>query len=85
MPQVNVFPGCRVALTRMMYCPYCRGLAGLKPCQNYCRNVMRGCLANQADLDIEWNHFIGKRPFPFCLFFPLSPLVVCLSVCWVIS
>uniref|UniRef100_A0A674MW26 Glypican 6a n=1 Tax=Takifugu rubripes TaxID=31033 RepID=A0A674MW26_TAKRU len=56
--KVNVFPGCRVALTRMMYCPYCRGLPGLRPCQNYCRNVMRGCLANQADLDTEWNLFI---------------------------
>ncbi|TWW67924.1 Glypican-6 Secreted glypican-6 [Takifugu flavidus] len=43
----------------MMYCPYCRGLPGLRPCQNYCRNVMRGCLANQADLDTEWNLFIG--------------------------
>lgn len=64
-----------------MYCPYCRGLAGLKPCQNYCRNVMRGCLANQADLDIEWNLFIGKvlpaalpllSLFPFVTFRGLS-------------
>lgn len=21
---------------------------------------MRGCLANQADLDTEWNNFLGK-------------------------
>lgn len=45
----------------MLYCPYCRGVPGLKPCHNYCLNVMRGCLANQADLDPEWNLFIGKR------------------------
>lgn len=52
----------------MMYCPYCRGLPGLRPCQNYCRNVMRGCLANQADLDTEWNLFIGEAPFLSFLF-----------------
>uniref|UniRef100_A0A673AHL6 Glypican 6a n=1 Tax=Sphaeramia orbicularis TaxID=375764 RepID=A0A673AHL6_9TELE len=49
---------CVRALTKMLYCPYCRGMPGLKPCHNYCHNVMRGCLANQADLDAEWNLFI---------------------------
>ncbi|XP_062237761.1 glypican-6a [Platichthys flesus] len=56
--KVNVAPACVRALTKMLYCPYCRGLPGLKPCHNYCHNVMRGCLANQADLDPEWNLFI---------------------------
>lgn len=56
--KVNVAPACVKALTKMLYCPYCRGLPGLKPCHNYCQNVMRGCLANQADLDAEWNLFI---------------------------
>ncbi|XP_053283161.1 glypican-6a [Pleuronectes platessa] len=56
--KVNVAPACVRALTKMLYCPYCRGLPGLKPCHNYCHNVMRGCLANQADLDPEWNVFI---------------------------
>uniref|UniRef100_A0A667WVL3 Glypican 6a n=1 Tax=Myripristis murdjan TaxID=586833 RepID=A0A667WVL3_9TELE len=54
----KVIPACIRALTRMLYCPYCRGMPGLKPCHNYCHNVMRGCLANQADLDAEWNVFI---------------------------
>ncbi|KAK2920079.1 hypothetical protein Q8A73_002283 [Channa argus] len=56
--KVNVIPACVRALTKMLYCPYCRGMPGLKPCHNYCHNVMRGCLANQADLDAEWNLFI---------------------------
>nr|XP_020462427.1 glypican-6-like isoform X2 [Monopterus albus] len=56
--KVNVVPACVRALTKMLYCPYCRGMPGLKPCPNYCHNVMRGCLANQADLDAEWNFFI---------------------------
>ncbi|XP_051918484.1 glypican-6a isoform X2 [Hippocampus zosterae] len=55
--KVNVAPTCVRALTKMLYCPYCRSMPGLKPCQNYCQNVMRGCLANQADLDLEWNTF----------------------------
>ncbi|XP_018410862.1 PREDICTED: glypican-6 isoform X1 [Nanorana parkeri] len=50
--------GCTRALLKMLYCPYCRGLPTLKPCHNYCLNVMKGCLANQADLDVEWNLFV---------------------------
>uniref|UniRef100_A0A8C2A9R8 Glypican 6a n=1 Tax=Cyprinus carpio TaxID=7962 RepID=A0A8C2A9R8_CYPCA len=56
--KVNISPGCSKALTKMLYCPYCGEMPGLKPCANYCQNVMRGCLANQADLDPEWNLFI---------------------------
>lgn len=33
----------------------------VKPCYNYCSNIMRGCLANQGDLDSEWNNFIGEQ------------------------
>ncbi|KAL4608902.1 glypican-6-like [Arapaima gigas] len=56
--KVSVIPACVRALTRMLYCPYCRGVPNTKPCGNYCLNVMKGCLANQADLDPEWNLFI---------------------------
>ncbi|XP_077061514.1 glypican-6a isoform X2 [Siphateles boraxobius] len=56
--KVNISPGCSKALTKMLFCPYCGGMPGLRPCANYCQNVMRGCLANQADLDPEWNLFI---------------------------
>lgn len=56
--KVNTSPACSKALTKMLYCPYCGEMPGLKPCANYCQNVMRGCLANQADLDPEWNLFI---------------------------
>ncbi|XP_072357640.1 glypican-6-like [Scyliorhinus torazame] len=49
---------CANALLKMTYCPQCHGFLALKPCKNYCLNVMKGCLANQADLDTEWNNFI---------------------------
>ncbi|XP_075993991.1 glypican-4 [Genypterus blacodes] len=55
---VSASPSCVRASMKMLYCPYCSGQVALKPCQNYCLNVMRGCLANQADLDTEWNNFL---------------------------
>lgn len=58
--KVNPTPQGTRALLKMMYCPHCRGLVSVKPCYNYCFNVMRGCLANQGDLDAEWNIFMGK-------------------------
>lgn len=58
--KVNPTPQGTQALLKMMYCPHCRGLISVKPCYNYCFNVMRGCLANQGDLDTEWNIFMGK-------------------------
>ncbi|XP_029488547.1 glypican-1-like [Oncorhynchus nerka] len=56
--QVPLSPECTRAMMKLVYCPHCRGLASVKPCANYCRNVMKGCLANQADLDTEWQNLI---------------------------
>lgn len=58
--QVSLSPECTKALMKLVYCPHCRGLASVKPCSSYCSNVMKGCLANQADLDPEWQNLIGK-------------------------
>uniref|UniRef100_A0AAQ4R1Q6 Glypican 2 n=1 Tax=Gasterosteus aculeatus aculeatus TaxID=481459 RepID=A0AAQ4R1Q6_GASAC len=49
---------CVRGLMRQWYCPLCRGLPALRPCHPLCLNVMKGCLANQGDLDTEWNNFI---------------------------
>ncbi|KAM6921285.1 glypican-1-like [Xenentodon cancila] len=56
--QVPLGPDCLKALMKLVYCPHCHGLASVKPCSNYCSNVMKGCLANQADLDPEWQNLI---------------------------
>ncbi|KAL0963888.1 hypothetical protein UPYG_G00314920 [Umbra pygmaea] len=58
--KVSSTPACIRAMTKMMYCPYCQAMPSLKPCNNYCLNVMKGCLANQADLDPEWNQYIDS-------------------------
>ncbi|KAM4555873.1 glypican-2 [Odontesthes bonariensis] len=49
---------CVRGLMRQWYCPLCRGMPSLRPCHPLCLNVMKGCLANLADLDTEWNNFI---------------------------
>ncbi|XP_029106483.1 glypican-1-like isoform X1 [Scleropages formosus] len=56
--QVPLSPECNNAIMRLTYCPQCRGLVDIKPCTSYCRNVMKGCLANQADLDTEWGNLV---------------------------
>uniref|UniRef100_A0A671MPN0 Glypican-6-like n=1 Tax=Sinocyclocheilus anshuiensis TaxID=1608454 RepID=A0A671MPN0_9TELE len=80
---VNISPGCSKALTKMLYCPYCGGLPSLKPCANYCQNVMRGCLANQADLDPEWNLFIGKMRFLFPARFSNIDFSIWIAAGWI--
>ncbi|CAG5896751.1 unnamed protein product [Menidia menidia] len=54
--QVPLSQECMRAMMRMTYCPHCRGMPSAKPCSNYCSNVMKGCLANQADLNSEWRN-----------------------------
>uniref|UniRef100_A0A8D2ZEZ1 Glypican-1 n=1 Tax=Scophthalmus maximus TaxID=52904 RepID=A0A8D2ZEZ1_SCOMX len=54
--QVQLSQECMRAMMRMTYCPHCRGMSSARPCANYCSNVMKGCLANQADLNTEWRH-----------------------------
>ncbi|KAG7254894.1 hypothetical protein CRUP_016941 [Coryphaenoides rupestris] len=54
--QVQLNHECVRAMMKMTYCPHCRGMASARPCANYCSNVMKGCLANQADLNTEWGH-----------------------------
>lgn len=54
--QVSLSTECVQAVMKMTYCPHCNSVAFAKPCSNYCKNVMKGCLANQADLDSEWRN-----------------------------
>ncbi|XP_014472366.1 PREDICTED: glypican-6 isoform X2 [Dinoponera quadriceps] len=50
---------CAAALTKMTACPYCIGIPNnVLACSDMCTNVMKGCLAQHAALDAEWNHFV---------------------------
>lgn len=48
---------CTAALTKMQQCAACKGLTQ-KPCNNYCVNVMKGCLNQYKELDAEWDNFV---------------------------
>ncbi|XP_043557728.1 glypican-1-like [Chiloscyllium plagiosum] len=58
--QVPPSPECARAMMRLMYCPHCRSMASVKPCNNYCLNILKGCLANHADLDSEWRNLVDS-------------------------
>ncbi|NXD27483.1 GPC5 protein, partial [Spelaeornis formosus] len=49
---------CSRALLRMQYCPHCQGLMLTKPCMGYCLNIIRGCLADIAEVDLHWRGYI---------------------------
>ncbi|XP_038674235.1 glypican-5a isoform X1 [Scyliorhinus canicula] len=49
---------CSRALLKMQFCSHCHGLINRKPCMGYCLNVMRGCLANMAEIDPHWREYI---------------------------
>ncbi|KAL9866906.1 glypican-5 isoform 2-T2 [Geothlypis trichas] len=49
---------CSRALLRMQYCPHCQGLTQSKPCMGYCLNILRGCLADVAEVDLHWQGYI---------------------------
>ncbi|MBW02467.1 Glypican-1, partial [Eschrichtius robustus] len=56
--QVPLSPECSRSVMKLVYCAHCLGVPGARPCPDYCRNVLKGCLANQADLDAEWRNLL---------------------------
>ncbi|VFV37540.1 glypican-1-partial [Lynx pardinus] len=58
--QVPLGPECSRAVMKLVYCAHCLGVPGARPCPDYCRNVLKGCLANQADLDAEWRNLLDS-------------------------
>ncbi|XP_076435313.1 glypican-6-like [Babylonia areolata] len=49
---------CVRGVVRMLHCPKCRGLTETQPCNNFCLNTMKGCLAHHAELNAVWNEYI---------------------------
>jgi len=58
MESIKPTEACMRGMTRMMYCPHCRGLTRTKPCNKYCLNTMKGCMAFHSDLNKAWNEYI---------------------------
>uniref|UniRef100_A0A0N5CDT8 Glypican-6-like n=1 Tax=Strongyloides papillosus TaxID=174720 RepID=A0A0N5CDT8_STREA len=55
---------CVSKLVEMQYCQTCtfnqNNLPGSKPCYSYCSNVLKGCLAEYAEIDTQWNVLIDS-------------------------
>ena len=58
--QVEATASCTKAVTKMLQCPLCHALDSIRPCNDYCMNVMRGCLVHHAGINDAWNTFIGQ-------------------------
>lgn len=59
----------------MTACPACSGIAdNVLACGDMCANVMKGCLAQYAALDMDWNQFVGEQ---FRLYLPPSLSLSC--------
>ncbi|KAK7126719.1 hypothetical protein R3I94_018037 [Phoxinus phoxinus] len=56
---VGMTKQCGRALVGMLFCPHCRGLTLIRPCEGLCLNVMRGCLAGLSELDGPWRRYVA--------------------------
>ncbi|RWS29106.1 glypican-6-like protein [Leptotrombidium deliense] len=56
--EIDATDECTRSIMQMTYCPHCQGLPNLKPCSNYCLQVMRTCLSMHRELDSEWNNYV---------------------------
>ena len=56
--QFQCSESCYQALTRLSYCPICRGLSDVRPCNEFCFNVMRGCMAPLSTLSESWQSYV---------------------------
>ena len=51
---------CLKSVQKMNSCPACQGFPGLRPCNNYCVNVMKGCLQAQVQSQDSWDKFVDS-------------------------
>ena len=61
MLQIQPKDRCVIALTKMSSCPACEGFTEIKPCGDYCVNVMKGCLAHHVEFGASWDKYLGKN------------------------
>uniref|UniRef100_A0A0K0CZQ3 Glypican-6-like protein n=1 Tax=Angiostrongylus cantonensis TaxID=6313 RepID=A0A0K0CZQ3_ANGCA len=57
---VSVSNECRQNLARMWDCSLCSGVEESRPCPSLCLNVMKGCLADWAEIDQQWNAVVDS-------------------------
>jgi len=58
MTKVEPSKACVRAVQKMSSCPACQGLADVKPCNGFCINIMKGCMAYHYEIDELWSKYI---------------------------
>ena len=87
LSQMPFHDECSVAFMRMTQCSICSGVSsGVKPCLNYCKNIMKGCYSYIILIQPKWNEFFNnlitlaqKLEGPFSVEAVVEPLGVKIS------
>uniref|UniRef100_A0A915J1J6 Glypican-6 n=1 Tax=Romanomermis culicivorax TaxID=13658 RepID=A0A915J1J6_ROMCU len=51
---------CHGSYMKMAFCQHCSGLPNIRPCKNFCLNVMNSCFHDQVQFDHHWNDYLGN-------------------------
>ena len=58
LDNVELSAECKFSLVKMSYCSLCDGLSNVKPCPQYCLNVVSSCLDPYTEIEYKWSSFI---------------------------
>jgi len=58
--KIGPMDACTQAVTKMVSCQKCQSLPAIRPCTDYCTNVMNGCLAYHTTLANTWDKYIDS-------------------------
>ena len=50
---------CQDQLIKLKYCSWCKALTSLKPCHQFCMDVHKGCLADIAKVNNQWQRYLA--------------------------
>lgn len=57
---VELSEECSLALVKMSYCSLCDGFSDVKPCLQYCTDVISSCLEPYSLIEKHWSSFITR-------------------------
>ncbi|XP_014774973.1 glypican-3 [Octopus bimaculoides] len=49
---------CKKGITQMLFCSQCKGHVGVKPCKDFCQDVMHSCFSKQMEVSYEWDEIV---------------------------
>ncbi|KAK3733936.1 hypothetical protein QZH41_009585 [Actinostola sp. cb2023] len=78
--------GCEKEIIKMSYCSWCLGKTDLKPCEAFCMDSYKVCMADLKELNVAWENFVtallevvGKLEGPFSIENVIDPIGVKIS------